>query len=168
AAGGGVRGASAADSSGHRRGGGRGAWAGRGAGAGGMGGGFQGAARQGAGGMGGAGGFAGAGGGANGAGAGAGGANGNSPGRGSRAQVVFVSGPHGFEPRVVRLGLTNFDYAEVLDGVNEGDQVALLSVAELMAKRRQDQSAMRQRMSGGMPGVGGGGGAGARAPGGGR
>jgi HlyD family secretion protein len=157
------RGAWSADSSGRRRGAG-GAMGGAG--------GFQGAGRGGAGGFqgagrGGAGGFQGAGGAGGGGMSGAGGGM-NGTGRGSRAQVVFVSGPNGIEPRVVRLGLTNFDYAEVLDGVKEGEQVALLSVAELLAKRRQDQSALRQRMSGGMPGVGGGGGGGGRAPGGGR
>ncbi|HEY6866828.1 MAG TPA: efflux RND transporter periplasmic adaptor subunit, partial [Candidatus Eisenbacteria bacterium] len=106
-----------------------------------------------------------------GAGAGAGGgagANGSSGGfvgagsRANRAQVVFVKTARGLEPRIVRLGLTNFDYAEVLDGLNEGDQVALLSVAEIQAKRQQDQSRMRQRMGGGVPGVPTGGGGGAR------
>jgi len=81
-------------------------------------------------------------------------------GRGSRAQVVFVKGAKGLEPRVVRLGLANFDYAEVLNGVNEGEEVALLSVAELSSQRQQTQDRMRQRMGGGVPGVGGGGGGG--------
>ena len=106
-----------------------------------------------------AGGRSGAGGGAGGSGASAGGFSGASS-RNSRAQVVFVKTARGLEPRIVRLGITNFDYAEVLDGVSEGDQVALLGVAEIQAKRQQDQSRMRQRMGGGVPGVptGGGGG----------
>ena len=64
-----------------------------------------------------------------------------------------------------------FDFAEVLDGVKEGDRVALLSVAELQARRKQDQSRMRERMGSGLPGApgaGGGGGGGGRGAGGGR
>ncbi len=84
-------------------------------------------------------------------------------GSGRQAQIVFVKTPKGLEPRIVRLGVSNFDYAEILDGVKEGDQVALLSVAELQAKRNQTMSNIRQRMGGAVPGVGGGtGGGGAR------
>jgi HlyD family secretion protein len=86
-----------------------------------------------------------------------------SGGRGSRDQVVFVKTARGLEPRRVRLGLTNFDYAEVLDGVKEGEQVALLSVAELQARRKQDQSRIRERLGGGVPGVPSGGGRGPQA-----
>jgi HlyD family secretion protein len=90
-------------------------------------------------------------------------------GRSSRAQVAFVKTAHGLEPRIVLLGISNYDYAEVLDGVKEGEEVALLSVAELQAKRKQDQSNLRARVGGGMPGVPGGGGAGGgRGTGGGR
>jgi HlyD family secretion protein len=73
--------------------------------------------------------------------------------RGNRASVVFVKTPRGLEPRVVRLGVSNYDYAQVLAGVKEGEEVALLSVAEVQAKRQQDQSRMRSRMGAGMPGV---------------
>jgi len=86
-----------------------------------------------------------------------------SGGRASRAQVVFVKTATGLELRLVRLGLTDFDYAEVLAGVKEGDEVALLSVAELQAKRKQDQSRMAQRMGSGVPGVPGAGSTGAGA-----
>jgi HlyD family secretion protein len=107
------------------------------------------------------GGFAGGGGAAGGAASGRG-------GRGSRAQVVFVKTAKGLEPRVVKLGLTNFDYAEVVDGVREGEEVALLSVAQLQAQRNQQQNQIRQRMGGGVPGApGAGGGGGARGGGGG-
>ena len=92
-------------------------------------------------------------------GASSGGASGMSPsgrnGSGRQAQVVFVQTDAGLEPRIVRLGVSNFDYAEVLDGVKEGDRVALLSVAELQAKRTENLSRLRERMSSTMPGVGG-------------
>jgi HlyD family secretion protein len=80
-------------------------------------------------------------------------------GRG-QTQIAFLSTPRGFEPRLVRLGVSDYDYAEVLDGLHEGDQVALVSVAEVQAKRQQDIDRTRQRMNTGMPGVPGGGGGG--------
>lgn len=108
------------------------------------------------------GGWGGAGGGRSGAvggfGAGANGgglAAGGNASRAGRAQVVFVRTERGLEPRVVALGLQNFDYAQVLRGVKEGESVALLSVAELQAKRTSDQAALRQRMGSGLPGTGG-------------
>jgi HlyD family secretion protein len=115
-----------------------------------------------------------AGGGSGGNGGGAGGAGGGAAagGMGRRAQAVFVKTATGIEPRLVRLGLSDFDYAQVLDGVKEGEQVALLGVAEAQAQRSQTQSQIRQRMGSGVPGqpgVGGGGrGAGGGGGGGGR
>lgn len=81
-------------------------------------------------------------------------------GRASRAQAVLVKTARGLEPRVVRLGLSDFDYAQVISGLKEGDQVVLLSVAELQAKRKQDQSRIRERLGSGIPGSGTGGGGG--------
>jgi HlyD family secretion protein len=89
-----------------------------------------------------------------GAGGGAGGGT-----RATQAQVVLLQTPQGLVPRVVRLGISDFDYTEILDGLKEGDQVALLSVAEVQAKRQSDQQQMRQRMGSGVPGVPGGTGA---------
>ena len=80
--------------------------------------------------------------------------------RGNRAQVAFVKTATGLEPRVVRLGLANYDDAEVLNGLKEGDQVALVAVAELQAQRTQQQQNIRNRMSSGTPGLGAGGGGG--------
>jgi HlyD family secretion protein len=130
---------------------------GRGPGGGGAGGGFGG------GGPAGAGRFA--------AGAGFGGADPAASGasRAARAQLVMVQTPHGLEPRLVRTGISDFDYCEVVSGVAEGDQVALLSVAEQIAKRKQQQAQIAQRVGSGMPGStttsggrGGGGGGGGR------
>jgi len=86
---------------------------------------------------------------------GGGGAQHGVAGPGARqAQVVFVKTARGLEPRLVRLGISDFDYVEVVDGLEEGDEVALLSVAEVQAKRQNDQAQLRQRMGSGMPGVG--------------
>jgi hypothetical protein len=86
---------------------------------------------------------------------------------GRRAQAVFVKTANGIEPRIVRLGLSDFDYAQVVDGLKEGDPVALLSVAEAQAQREQSKSQIRQRMGSGVPGQPGAGGGGGRGAGGG-
>ena len=136
--------------------GGRGGFAGGGGGFGGGtgsfgGGGGGGGGRGGAGG--GAGGFA-SGGGAGGmGGAGFGGGGGRGGG-----QMVFVKKGNEFEPRLIRIGVSNFDYAQVIDGVSEGEQVALLGVAEIQSQRNESMQRIRQRMGSGVPGVGGGGG----------
>jgi hypothetical protein len=80
---------------------------------------------------------------------------------------VLVKTAKGIEPRLVRLGLSDFDYAQVLGGLEEGDQVVLLGVVEQQTKRTDEQSQIRQRLSGGTPGALPGSGGGARPPGGG-
>ena len=116
---------------------------------------------RGGGGAGGAGGAAGAGfgGGGGQAGAGTGGGGG---GRGGM-QVVFVKKNGKYEPRVVRVGISDFDNTEILSGVNQGEQVALLGAALLQAQREQLQQRIRAGTGGGLqqqtaPAAGGGGG----------
>jgi hypothetical protein len=60
---------------------------------------------------------------------------------------------------MVRIGVSNYDYAQVLSGLQEGDQVALLSAATLQFQREQSMDRIRQRMGGGLgvPSGGGGG-----------
>lgn len=89
-------------------------------------------------------------------------------GRMGQAQVVLVETPRGLEPRIVRLGISDFDYAQVIEGLQEGDRVALLSVVEQQSKRQQDQARIQQRMGSGLPGVTATPGAGGRGAGGGR
>jgi HlyD family secretion protein len=91
-------------------------------------------------------------------------------GRGGRTGLVFVAKNGRYEPRMVRLGVSDFDYTEVLSGLEEGDEVALLAAAALQAQREERNQSMRERMGGGLPGVpggaprggGGGGGGGGR------
>jgi HlyD family secretion protein len=139
-----------------RAGGRRGGSGGRGEGGGWSGRGGRGTGRGGAGGQSGAGGglSGGAGGGQS------GGQGGMGQGRMNRAQVAFVKTERGLEPRIVRLGLSDFDYAQVLDGLKEGEEVVLLGVAEAQAMRAQTQTRIRERMGSGVPGVPGAGGAG--------
>jgi hypothetical protein len=99
-------------------------------------------------------------------------------GRGRRRPgLVFVKKAKTFEPRLVMLGASNFDYTEVVSGVAEGEQVAMLAAASLQAQRMENQDRIRERT--GMPGMNqqpaagaggaaGRGGAAARAGGGGR
>jgi HlyD family secretion protein len=91
-----------------------------------------------------------------------------------RWAVVFVREAGGrYAPRLVRLGATTYDDAEVLSGLTLGDTVALLTVAALQARREQQNERVRSMTGGGgVPGMssapagGGGGGGGGRPPGG--
>ncbi|MFL5550846.1 MAG: efflux RND transporter periplasmic adaptor subunit [Gemmatimonadaceae bacterium] len=128
------------------------------------------------------GGFArqGGGGGAAGAGGGfagqAGGAGGFGGGGSGGPMIAFVKNGDKYAPRVVRVGISDFDYTEILSGLQQGEQVALLGAAVLQAQREQVQSRVRagaggglqqqQTPTGGGPGGGGGGGGGGRAGGG--
>jgi hypothetical protein len=69
----------------------------------------------------------------------------------TKLQAVLVRTAHGLEPRVVRLGVSDFDYTEVVSGLKEGEEVVLLSVAEAAAARQNQKSEIKQRM-GSMPG----------------
>ena len=71
--------------------------------------------------------------------------------RRSRPGLVFVKTKDSFEPRLVQLGSSNFDYTEVVSGLKEGEQVALLAAAALQAQRQQQNDRMRQQS--GVPGM---------------
>lgn len=62
-----------------------------------------------------------------------------------RPGVVFVRGPDGPEPRFVRLGLNDWDSTEVLGGVEEGEQVYLISVARLQQEQQELIDRIRER-----------------------
>ena len=62
-----------------------------------------------------------------------------------RPGVVFVRGPNGPEPRFVRLGLNDWDSTEVLGGVEEGEQVYLISVARLQQEQQELIERIRER-----------------------
>jgi HlyD family secretion protein len=94
------------------------------------------------------------------------------PPRRVRPSLVFVAENGTYRPRIVRLGVGNYDYTEVVSGLKEGDQVALLAAAAMQAKRQEQNDRMRNM--GGLPGMtpqrpgGGGGGGGAPRGGGGQ
>ena len=76
----------------------------------------------------------------------------NSGTRTARPGIVFVPGPNGPEPRMVMLGVNDWDYTEVLNGLQEGEQVFLMTAARLAQQERERADRMRQR-SGSMGGM---------------
>ncbi len=70
----------------------------------------------------------------------------------ARQGVVFVVKDSGvYEPRMVRLGVSDYDYSEVISGLEEGEMVASLAMAALQAAREQRNARFGQM--GGVPGL---------------
>jgi HlyD family secretion protein len=67
---------------------------------------------------------------------------------GRRPGIVFVQAPGGPQPRRVALGLSDWEFTEVLDGLEPGDKVLLVSVAQLQKRQEEQSRRMRERMSG--------------------
>lgn len=75
---------------------------------------------------------------------------------------VFVKKHDHYAPRLVRVGISDFDYTEILNGLQQGEMVALLGPAVLQAQREQLQNRVRAGTGGGLqqqqtPAGGGGG-----------
>jgi hypothetical protein len=66
--------------------------------------------------------------------------------------VAFVKTPTGWSPRMVRLGVSDFDYTEVISGLKEGDEVGLLSTIALQASRDRSSARARSMVGGALPG----------------
>ena len=92
-------------------------------------------------------------------------------GGGGGGMIAFVKTNGKFSPRAVGVGISDFDYTEILSGLQAGEQVALLGPAVLQAQREQIQARVRAGTGGGLqqtttPAAGGtGGGGGGRPPG---
>lgn len=71
-----------------------------------------------------------------------------------RPGVVFVKGTDGPEPKMVLLGLSDWDYTEVVRGLEPGAEVYLISVARLQQQQEQFADRARQRAGGGVFGGG--------------
>jgi HlyD family secretion protein len=67
------------------------------------------------------------------------------------AGLVFIAANGTFEPRLTMLGVGNYDVTQVLSGLNEGDNVALINAAMLQQARTKMQQRIQSRM--GLPGV---------------
>ncbi len=72
-------------------------------------------------------------------------------GGGGRRGMVFVVNNGKYTPKMVRLGVSNFDVSEVVSGLAEGDSVAILNVAAMQARQQEGLDRIRSR--GGMPGM---------------
>ena len=92
-------------------------------------------------------------------GAAAGAANGTARRNGrsaTRMGLVFVQkADSSWEPRMVRLGVADYDFTEVVSGLEEGERVALLSAAALQMQRQENNDRFRAMTGGGSP-LGGG------------
>ncbi len=70
----------------------------------------------------------------------------------TRSGLVFVQRADStWEARIVRLGVADYDYTEVVSGLELGDRVALLSAAALQMQRQENQDRMRQMTGGASP-----------------
>jgi HlyD family secretion protein len=70
------------------------------------------------------------------------------PMRGARRAVAFVVGEDGaIEPRAVMTGWNDWDYTQVVSGLNEGDLVALIGLAQLQARQEEFLDRIRSRSS---------------------
>lgn len=89
-----------------------------------------------------------------GSGSGSGGFGGGSFGGGSRPNgdarpgIVFVSTAKGPEPRTVLLGVNDWEYSEVIRGLEPGEKVVLVSVARLQQQQQEFENRIRQRSAG--------------------
>ncbi len=66
----------------------------------------------------------------------------------ARPALVFVETPQGPEPKRVILGLNDWEFTEVKQGLEPGQQVILVSVAALQKQQQALTDRIRQRMSG--------------------
>jgi HlyD family secretion protein len=68
-----------------------------------------------------------------------------------RPGLVFIAQNGTFVPKILTLGVGNYDVTQVLSGLAEGDKVALINAAMLQAARQNLQARIQSRM--GLPGV---------------
>ena len=67
--------------------------------------------------------------------------------RAERAVVFVIGEGEIIEPRAVMIGLTDWDRTEVVSGLDEGDRVALIGLAQLQVQREEFLERMRSRGS---------------------
>jgi HlyD family secretion protein len=70
----------------------------------------------------------------------------------TRTGLVFVQkADSSWEARIVRLGVADYDFTEVISGLEEGERVALLSAAALQMQRQENNDRFRAMTGGGSP-----------------
>ena len=82
---------------------------------------------------------------------------GSAPPRESRPAAVFVLGPDSIpEPRLVQIGLGDWDNTQIVSGLEDGETLVIVGAAQLQAQQDAFLAQMRSRVSGGSPFGGGG------------
>ncbi len=71
------------------------------------------------------------------------GGNGTSANGGAPHRFVLLQTEEGYRPRPVETGMSNFDYAEVLSGLQEGDTIVIFSSSRAAADRALFMNRMR-------------------------
>jgi HlyD family secretion protein len=71
----------------------------------------------------------------------------------ARPALVYVASGTSFVPRVIRAGMSDLDYTEVVSGLQEGEQVLLMTALSMQARRDSALERMRSRSGGGLPGA---------------
>ncbi|MEX2116312.1 MAG: efflux RND transporter periplasmic adaptor subunit [Bacteroidota bacterium] len=77
-----------------------------------------------------------------------------------RERVVEVRSGDGFVSRMIKVGANNYDFAEVLEGLKEGDEIRITTISR--AKLASEQFTERMRSMQGVGGIGSAGGGGRR------
>ncbi len=75
--------------------------------------------------------------------------------RTEQAVVFVIREDETIEPRMVMIGLTDWDRTEVVSGLDDGERVALIGLAQLQAERENFMERMRSNMGGNPFGMGG-------------
>jgi HlyD family secretion protein len=75
----------------------------------------------------------------------------------TRPGIVFLQEAGGLRARRVTLGLSDWEYTEVVSGLEGGEQVLQVSAAQMQQQQQKDLDRFRQRAGGVIPGSGGGG-----------
>jgi hypothetical protein len=71
-----------------------------------------------------------------------------------KERIVMVKQGEEFVPKLVKIGPSNFDYSEVLDGLNDGDEIQITSISR--AKLAAEQMTERMKSMSGLGGMTGG------------
>jgi len=72
-----------------------------------------------------------------------------------KERIVMTKQGVQFVPKLIKVGASNFDYAEVVDGLKEGDEIQVTTISR--AKLAQEQMNERMRSMSGLGGMTGGG-----------
>jgi HlyD family secretion protein len=65
----------------------------------------------------------------------------------ARRRVVMVRDSGGFSPRLVTVGAANYDFSEVLEGLQEGDEIQITTISRAKQEAEAFTERMRSRQS---------------------